>query len=74
MTPSRCSRPSARGAEAKSPRRAKAVPAPSPTALRAKSLIPLLHLESEDPDKDISLYINSPDGRSTLVLATYDAM
>ena len=25
----------------------------------------LLHLESEDPDKDISLYINSPAGRST---------
>ena len=25
----------------------------------------LLHLESEDPDKDISLYINSPAARST---------
>ena len=25
----------------------------------------LIHLESDDPDKDISLYINSPGGRST---------
>jgi ATP-dependent Clp protease, protease subunit len=34
----------------------------------------LLHLESEDPDKDISLYINSPGGSITDLLAIYDTM
>ena len=34
----------------------------------------LLHLESADPDKDISLYINSPGGAITSGLATYDTM
>ncbi len=34
----------------------------------------LLHLESADPDKDISLYINSPGGVSTSGLAIYDSM
>ena len=34
----------------------------------------LLHLESSDPDKDISLYINSPGGSMTASLAMYDAM
>ena len=34
----------------------------------------LLHLESEDPDKDISLYINSPGGSVYAGLAIYDAM
>jgi ATP-dependent Clp protease, protease subunit len=34
----------------------------------------LLHLESEDPEKDINLYINSPGGSSTALLAIYDAM
>jgi len=34
----------------------------------------LLHLESEDPDKDISLYINSPGGSITAGLAIYDTM
>ncbi|HYZ01087.1 MAG TPA: ATP-dependent Clp protease proteolytic subunit [Candidatus Binatia bacterium] len=34
----------------------------------------LLHLESEDPDKDISLYINSPGGSGTALLGIYDAM
>lgn len=34
----------------------------------------LLHLESEDPDKDISLYINSPGGVVTSGLAIYDTM
>ena len=34
----------------------------------------LLHLESEDPDKDISLYINSPGGSSYAGMAIYDAM
>jgi ATP-dependent Clp protease protease subunit len=34
----------------------------------------LLHLESEDPDKDISLYINSPGGQVYSGLAIYDTM
>ena len=34
----------------------------------------LLHLESEDPDKDINLYINSPGGDVTALLAIYDTM
>ena len=34
----------------------------------------LLHLESEDPDKDISLYINSPGGHVYAGLAIYDTM
>ncbi|MBI5648350.1 MAG: ATP-dependent Clp endopeptidase proteolytic subunit ClpP [Ignavibacteriae bacterium] len=34
----------------------------------------LLHLESEDPTKDISLYINSPGGSVTAGLAIYDTM
>lgn len=34
----------------------------------------LLHLESEDPDKDISLYINSPGGSVTDGLAIVDTM
>jgi ATP-dependent Clp protease protease subunit len=34
----------------------------------------LLHLESEDPDKDIQLYINSPGGSVTSLLAVYDTM
>ena len=34
----------------------------------------LLHLESEDPDKDISLYINSPGGSITSLFAIYDTM
>ena len=34
----------------------------------------LLHLESEDPDKDISLYINSPGGVIYAGLAIYDTM
>jgi len=34
----------------------------------------LLHLESEDPDKDINLYINSPGGSVTAGLAIYDTM
>ena len=32
----------------------------------------LLHLESADPDKDISLYINSPGGSVSAGLAIYD--
>jgi ATP-dependent Clp protease protease subunit len=34
----------------------------------------LLHLESDDPDKDISIYINSPGGSITDLLAIYDTM
>ena len=34
----------------------------------------LLHLESEDPDKDISIYINSPGGIVYAGLAIYDTM
>jgi ATP-dependent Clp protease protease subunit len=34
----------------------------------------LLHLESEDPDKDVSLYINSPGGVVYAGLAIYDTM
>ena len=34
----------------------------------------LLHLEAEDPEKDIQLYINSPGGSGTAMFAIYDAM
>jgi ATP-dependent Clp protease, protease subunit len=34
----------------------------------------LLHLESENPDKDISLYINSPGGDINALFAIYDTM
>jgi ATP-dependent Clp protease protease subunit len=34
----------------------------------------LLHLESEDPDKDVSLYVNSPGGSVYAGLAIYDTM
>ena len=34
----------------------------------------LLHLESEDPEKDISLYVNSPGGDVYAGLAIYDTM
>jgi ATP-dependent Clp protease protease subunit len=34
----------------------------------------LLYLESEDPDKEISLYINSPGGSVTAGMAIYDTM
>ena len=34
----------------------------------------LLHLESQDPDKDISIYINSPGGSIYSCLAVYDTM
>lgn len=34
----------------------------------------MLHLESEDPDKDIFLYINSPGGQMTSLFALYDTM
>ena len=34
----------------------------------------LLHLESENPDRDISLYINSPGGDINGLFAIYDPM
>jgi ATP-dependent Clp protease protease subunit len=34
----------------------------------------LLHLEGEDPEKDIALYINSPGGATTGLMAIYDTM
>jgi ATP-dependent Clp protease protease subunit len=34
----------------------------------------MLHLEGEDPDKDISLYINSPGGSTYALMAIYDTM
>ena len=34
----------------------------------------LIHLESEDPDKDVSIYINTPGGSVYAGLAIYDAM
>ena len=34
----------------------------------------LLFLESEDPDKEVSIYINSPGGSVTAGLAIYDTM
>jgi ATP-dependent Clp protease protease subunit len=34
----------------------------------------LLHLEGDDPDKDIALYINSPGGAMTSLMAIYDTM
>jgi ATP-dependent Clp protease protease subunit len=34
----------------------------------------LLHLDSDDPDKDISIYVNSPGGSAYAGLAIYDTM
>jgi ATP-dependent Clp endopeptidase proteolytic subunit ClpP len=34
----------------------------------------LLHLESKDPEKDVSLYVNSPGGSIYAGLAIYDTM
>jgi ATP-dependent Clp protease protease subunit len=34
----------------------------------------LLHLEAEDPERDVCLYINSPGGSVTATLGIYDAM
>ncbi|MBT8214303.1 MAG: ATP-dependent Clp protease proteolytic subunit [Acidimicrobiia bacterium] len=34
----------------------------------------LLHLEGEAPDKDINIYINSPGGSTTALMAIYDTM
>jgi len=42
----------------------------SPTLVVAQ----LIHLESEDPDADIAMYVNSPGGEAYAGLAIYDAM
>jgi ATP-dependent Clp protease, protease subunit len=34
----------------------------------------LLHLESEEPDKDVNIYVNSPGGDITSLFAIYDTM
>ena len=34
----------------------------------------LLHLEGEDPDKDVAMYINSPGGSTYALMAIYDTM
>jgi ATP-dependent Clp protease protease subunit len=34
----------------------------------------ILHLEADDPDKEINLYVNSPGGSLTATFAVYDAM
>lgn len=34
----------------------------------------LLHLESQDPNKDVNLYINSPGGEGSSMMAIYDTM
>jgi ATP-dependent Clp protease, protease subunit len=48
----------------------------TPVAADVANLIvaQLIHLESDDPDKDISLYINSPGGDVYSGLAIYDTM
>lgn len=42
--------------------------------MAASIVAQMLHLESVDPDRDISLYINSPGGVVTAGLAIYDTM
>lgn len=34
----------------------------------------LIHLESEDPDKEIALHVNSPGGETSSMMAIYDTM
>jgi ATP-dependent Clp protease, protease subunit len=50
------------------------VGAPVDDALSNLIVAQLLHLESEEPDKDISLYVNSPGGDVYAGLAIYDTM
>lgn len=47
---------------------------PIDDALANSVIAQLLHLDAADPDKDISLYINSPGGVVTAGLAIYDTM
>ena len=46
----------------------------STTRLPASCAAQLIHLESENPDKDINIYINSPGGDITALFAIYDTM
>src|ERR1700734_3431916 len=48
----------------------------TPIADHVANLVPaqLLFLKSEDPEKDISVYINSPGGSISAGMAIYDAM
>src|SRR3984885_7275289 len=47
---------------------------PVPEELANLIIAQLLHLEADDPDKDVSLYINSPGGSAYAGLAIYDTM
>jgi ATP-dependent Clp protease protease subunit len=47
---------------------------PIDDTIASLTIAQLLFLESEDPDKDIHLYINSPGGSVTAGLAIYDTM
>jgi ATP-dependent Clp protease protease subunit len=47
---------------------------PIDDAVASLTIAQLLFLESEDPDKDIHLYINSPGGNVSSGLAIYDTM
>src|SRR6185312_6440217 len=47
---------------------------PIDDAIANLTIAELLHLESEDPDKDISLYVNCPGGQVYAGMAIYDAM
>jgi ATP-dependent Clp protease, protease subunit len=47
---------------------------PIDDAIANLTIAELLHLESDDPDKDISLYINCPGGSVYAGLAIYDTM
>ncbi len=47
---------------------------PIEDAVASLIIAQLIHLEAEDPEKDIILYINSPGGSVTSALAIYDTM
>ncbi|MEX0992176.1 MAG: ATP-dependent Clp endopeptidase proteolytic subunit ClpP [Actinomycetota bacterium] len=47
---------------------------PIDDAVANLTMAQLIHLESEDPEKDINLYINSPGGSISALFAVYDTM
>jgi len=47
---------------------------PIDDAIANLTMAQLIHLESEDPDKDIHLYINSPGGSISALFTVYDTM
>src|SRR5438128_9249079 len=47
---------------------------PIDDAVANLTMAQLIHLESEDPDKDIHMYINSPGGSISSLIAIYDTM